>query len=401
MKRARAIFFVLAFLPSVHASDDWLDQVERWLTFSTPRHELRGQVSGTLDLEGYRGDQSTTGFVFAEGDLFNPRLSLFLDAQQGRNWYAFAQARLDRGFDPSNGALRFRLDEYAVRWMIARDGHANLQVGQFATIIGGWIGRHLSWDNPFIGAPLPYAHMTGIYDRRAPTSLAALIPGRGEGEYEHNPIIWGPSYTTGVAIFGHSGRLDYAAEIKNVGPSSRPESWPVTVAGFECPAYNARIGWRPDPRWKLGFSFSDSSYLLPTAARAVGFARGDYRERLLGQDVSFAWHHWQVWAELFETKFTVPRAGAARTYAGYVEMRYKFTPQLFGALRWNRQVFSRVPDSIGSRQPWGEDVWRVDAAGVYRMTPHAQFKLQASGRREASRPNQLLLSYAGQFTVRF
>ena len=67
---------------------------------------------------------------------------------------------------------------------------------------------------------------------------------------------------------------------------------------------------------------------------------GDYREFVLGQDVSFAWRHLQLWAEFYEARFEVPRVGNADTFAYYyIEAKYKFTPQLFGAIRWNQQLF--------------------------------------------------------------
>jgi hypothetical protein len=276
----------------------------------------------------------------------------------------------------------------------------NLEVGQFATVIGGWVGRHRSWDNPFVAAPLPYQHMTGVYERRAAATLAGLIPDENQSEYAHNPIIWGPSYTSGLAGFGHAGRLDYALEFKNVGPSASPESWPITAVGFEHPAVNARLGFKPDARWRLGASYSDSTYVLPVALRGPASNPSDFREQLWGQDVSFAWHHWQIWAELFETSFSVPGNQRAWTYAGYVETRYKFTPQFFGALRWNRQTFSSV--SVGApQQPWGQDVTRIDAAVTYRITAHAQLKLQATAEYDTPQVPRLRPAYATQCTVRF
>jgi hypothetical protein len=401
MNRIRAFIGVLLLVSTVEASEDWFDRAERALTFSLPNQGVRVQASGLVDLEGYRGEQSTTGFVFTDSNqLFNPRLSLFLDGQKGANWYAFAQFRADRGFDPENRPLRGRLDEFALRWSAAPAGQLNVQVGQFATVIGGWVGRHRSWDNPFVAAPLPYQHMTGAYERRAPASLAGLIPDESQNEYAHNPIIWGPSYTSGIAAFGHAGRLDYAVELKNVGPSASPEAWPITAVGFEQPAINTRIGFRPDPRWRLGASFSDSTYVLPVALRGTGHRPADYREQLFGQDVSFGWHHWQIWAELFEASFGVPGTQRAWTYAGYIETRYKFTPQFFGALRWNRQTFSSVFEGV-AQQPWGQDVTRIDAAVTYRITAHAQLKLQATAEYDTPQVPQFHPVYATQFTVRF
>ena len=96
--------------------------------------------------------------------------------------------------------------------------------------------------------------------------------------------------------------------------------------------------------WSFGFSASNGSYFRPEAQATLPPGRdiGDYRELVLGQDASFAWHHLQVWAEVYEARFEVPRVGNADTLAYYLEAKYKFTPQFFGALRWNQQLFSNV-----------------------------------------------------------
>ena len=74
--------------------------------------------------------------------------------------------------------------------------------------------------------------------------------------------------------------------------------------GFEHPTFSGRVGVRPNEMWNLGFSASAGPYLLSEAAPTlpVGRSIGDYRELLLAQDASFAWHHLQLWAEVFETR---------------------------------------------------------------------------------------------------
>src|SRR5579864_3323318 len=137
--------------------DEWIDQLDTALTFSQPDYDLEARLSGTFDAEFYHLDQPAPGLIDSKIDnLFNPRLTLFLDGQLGKQIYFFAQTRLDRGFDPSDQGAQIRMDEYAVRFTPWDDGRFNLQVGKFATVVGNWVPRHLSWDNPFINAPLVY-----------------------------------------------------------------------------------------------------------------------------------------------------------------------------------------------------------------------------------------------------
>lgn len=374
---------------------DFLEQANKALSFRDPQNRFHLQLSGLVDLESYFVEQPAPGLIYTPNDfLFNPRLTLFLDASAGTHFYLFVQARVDRGFDPSNEGPEARADEYFLRYTPLDNARVNFQIGKFATVVGNWVQRHDTWQNPFLNAPLPYENVTGIWDVKAPPDVNVFqfwghVPSQAFGPYPGDgysdkflrlPIIWGPSYASGFSVFGTIGKFDYAAEIKNVSIASRPESWDLTEVGLEHPAFSSRIGFRPDEMWNFGFSTSSGVYLRSVAESSLPPSRdiGDYRELVLGQDISFAWHHWQLWAEFFETRFEVPRIGNADTFAYYLEAKYKITPQLFGALRWNQQLFGTVREGRGERGQWGPNTWRVDAAVGYRFTNYLQTKIQYS-----------------------
>jgi hypothetical protein len=406
MRLLRALSFCL-FACTVRAFeiDDFLDRLDTALTISAFHDNFRARLSGTLDLEIYHFEQPPPGLISSEIDtLFNPRLTLFLDAQLGSQFYFFAQSRLDRGFDPSDEGAEVRLDEYALRFTPWDDGRFNLQAGTFATVVGNWVPRHLSWENPFINAPLIYENVTSIQDKSAPFSPLDFIYGLYfYDKYAFNPVIWGPSYASGISVSGRLGRFDYAAEMKNASLSSRPESWHVTEIGFENPTFSGRAGFRPNQAWNFGLSASEGPYFRPEAESTLPPGRdiGDYREFVLGQDVSFAWRHLQLWAEFYEARFEVPRVGDADTFAYYVEAKYKFTPQLFGAIRWNQQFFGTISDGYGNDVRWSQDLVRIDIAATYRFTTHTQLKLQYSFQKETTGPGDDNHMLAAQFTTRF
>jgi hypothetical protein len=381
------------------ASDEWLDRLDEKLTLATPEGALRARVSGLLDLEEYAWSGAAPALIDSrKHEVFQPRLTLFLDAQLGSHLYFFAQTRADRGFDPGERSARFRLDEYALRYTPWDDGRLSLQAGKFATVLGVWTQRHLSWENPFISAPLPYEHITGVSDFDAPSSVRELRRVSAAAKYDHLPLIWGPDYATGASVAGRLSRLEYAAEVKNSAPSARPDSWSATEIGFSHPTFSARLGYRPDQAWNFGVSASGGVYFRPEAAPSLPHPRAHYHQFLVGQDVSYAWHHWQLWAEIYETRFEVPRLGNADTLSYFIEAKYKIAPQLFAALRWNQQLYASLRDG-NQRSPWGEDVWRMEAALGYRLTAHTQLKLQYSlQKEEASSLSHLV---AAQFTLRF
>src|SRR5881394_3767861 len=234
MRQAAAIAVLVCLCAtSGTQAQDFLDRVDEALTFTGFNNNVRARVSGTLDLEGYAFSGPAPGLIRTTSDaLFNPRLSLFLDTQVGPAVYVFTQTRLDRGFDPTDHGAQIRLDEYAVRVTPWEDGRFTVQAGQFSTVIGNWTSRHLSWDNPFINAPLPYENVTGIWDIEAPEDVDDLFGWAHVGEYDSGdysdkylrlPIIWGPSYASGFALLGTIEKFDYAFELKNSALASRPE----------------------------------------------------------------------------------------------------------------------------------------------------------------------------------
>ena len=386
LHRALAVVFILAARTD---AAEFLEQANQALSIQDPQHSFDLQLSGLIDFEGYFIDQRPPALIDS-GDkfLFNPRVTLFADLQWTSHFYVFAQARLDRGFDPSDGGANMRMDEYFLRFTPLDSSTLNFQFGKFATVVGNWVQRHYSWDNPFINAPLAYENLVGIWDSEAaPNGDTVLywahVNGYESGDYSDKhlrlPVIWGPSYASGVSVFGTVDRFDYAAEIKNASLSSRPEQWDLTARGFDQPTISARVGFRPDAMWNIGCSVSTGSYLMSDARPTLrpGSNLNDYREEVLGQDISFAWHHLQLWSEVYEARFTIPGVGNADTLAYYLEAKYKVTTQLFAALRWNQQLYADLPTSTGEKQ-WGSDTWRVDAAVGYRFTNYLQAKVQYS-----------------------
>src|SRR5204863_7256864 len=237
--------------------DDFLDRLDTALTISAFQDNLRARLSGTLDLEIYHFEQPAPGLIDSNIDtLFNPRLTLFLDTQIGSQIYFFAQSRLDRGFDPSNHGAQIRLDEYALRITPWEDGRLTAQVGKFATVIGNWVPRHLSWDNPFINAPLPYERVTAASDQKIVPGPAAFLLRRNQADNKPVwlPVVWGPSYSSGASLFGSLAKMDYAVEFKNASLASRPDSWDAREVGWEHPTVSGRLGYRPNASWNLGTS---------------------------------------------------------------------------------------------------------------------------------------------------
>ena len=175
------------------AAQQWLDQLETDLSLKNPSGSIRSDLTVLLDVEGYYVDQRPPGLIFDDESFINPRATFYIDTMLGSHLYSFVQARVDRGFDPGqkkDGDAR--LDEYLLRWTPLEEKILNVQFGKFATVVGNWVPRHDSWENPLITPPLPYENVTTVSDGEPPTSPSDLLARRKLPDNKNDwvPVVW-------------------------------------------------------------------------------------------------------------------------------------------------------------------------------------------------------------------
>lgn len=374
---------LIVFAMATHASAQaFLDAVGETTHFESEALGIRADVSFMADATVFAAERQAQGLLFEDDHVFfAPRLITFLDVELGERVTLHGQMRVDRGFDPGsapNGQVR--LDEYYLQARLWRQDEVNVRVGKFATAFGNWAKRSLSWDNPLVTAPMAYEDMLPISGNVAPGGLGGFATWRDQPDNRTGwmPLIWGPSYATGVSVFGRVDIFDYAFEVKNAGISSRPQDWDGVQDGFHTnPTFTGRVGLRPSPEWTLGTSFSHGPYMQRSATSTLplGTSVNDFTQTTWGLDGGYAHGKWQIWSELIAARFEVPRVGAVEVLSGFVEAKYKLSPSLWAAMRWNQAVFGDVP---GLTTEWDRNAWRADLALGYRFTEHVQLKLQYS-----------------------
>jgi hypothetical protein len=361
----------------------------------------RASFEARTESEVWHMDQAPPGIViFDESTYFQPRLVLALDLMAGEHWLAHFETRWDRGFDAgARDDGEFRVDEAFLRWRPLGDARLQVQAGKFATVFGNWVERHPFFDNAFLDAPLPYNRMTALNDRTAP-GPAAISARRQlpDNKPAWLPVIWGPSYGTGFAIFGAIGGFDYALELKNASLASRPDAWSPWQEYFDYPTLTGRLGWRPSATWAFGLSASRGSYLLDEAAPALppGEGRDDFMQTVLGTDARWAWRQFQVSGEVIAARFETPFAGDLDVLSYYVEGRWKVSPALFVAARWGQQFFS---DLAG--RGWDRDALRAEVGVGVKITPDILFKAQYSHTHESGGGAQGENAVGVGFAVRY
>ena len=404
-KRTALVLPTLVLWSWAVQGQQWLDELDGRLSLKSKDGLFRADLSGLWDLEGYYVDQRPPGLLYEDESFLNYRLTFFVDAQLGHHFYAFIQARLDRGFDPGQTDFAARADEYLLRWTPWNDNRLNLQFGKFATVVGSWVQRHDSWQNPLITAPLPYENLTPVSYEDPPASPTDFLARRTVPDMKDSwvPIIWGPVYATGWSVFGTIGKFDYALDLKNAAISSNPDEWQLNSSLWQYPTVSARLGFRPAPAWNHGISFSVGPYLSTEASEELpaGKSIGDYYQFTVDYDVSYSVQRWQWWGEVFLSRFEVPNVGNADLISYYLEVKYKITSSLFAAARWNQELYGKINNGFGGEETWGNDMYRIDLAIGYRFTRHLQGKVQYSFGHRNTTQQQGEQLVAAQVTLKF
>ena len=300
----------------------------------------------------------------------------------GDEWLLHVLTRWDRGFEvgvrPDGD---FRIDEAFLRWRPLGDGRLNVTLGKFATCFGNWVPRHGFWDDPFLMPPLPYDNLLAVNNRNAGSPSAAAIATRTTGKRVWVPMIWGPVYSTGVSLSGSTGLWDYAVEVKNASLVSQPDDWNPTEENGSHPTVTGRVGFRPDAAWSFGLSASHGNYLRHDAERTLpaGAERGDFTHCMIGADVRWSHHQFQVLGEVLASRSRMVTAGDLDALGYYVEGRWKVNGTLFLAARWAQQWnddFAPAPSS--SVRGYTREVWRATAAAGFRITENVLVKTEYS-----------------------
>ncbi len=334
---------------------------------------FRLDLRPSLELVGWASDDPPAALLESDDSFFlAPVFRLDADGAAGEQVFFHATLRADRGFDAvSRESGDLRLDEVFLRWRVAEDQRLNVQLGSFPTVFGGWVAGHDFFDDPFLTAPLPYSQIVGVPTRNPAAVSAAAIAARAGGtappvsslaKENWASMIWGPSYGTGASVFGSTEHFDYAAELKNCGLSSHPDSWQGN--GFQDPAITARICWRPDAAWAIGASASRGPWLEDSSA---GADPSDFQQQALGLDARWAHRDLIFTGELVLTEFETPDAGDLRAAAMFVGGRWKFSPGMWLAARLGGLMADEARGPAGEAVEWQSGVWRAELAAGWQL----------------------------------
>lgn len=356
------------------AIDQFTESLKEATSFSTPDGEISLDFDFFVTLDNWVVSQPPPPIMdTGQNYLISPRFSM-LGAFNVSDWMTiFALGNVDRGFDPSDASAQIRPDEYFLR-LNPFDGIAKFTVGKASTVYGQWVNRHFSWENPMVNAPLLYEWISSVNATNGRVANKNAIANRSTWV----ATVWGPSYTTGLQFNGTIETFDYAFEIKNDALGSGTNQWDLWDHGIygDALTYTGRLGWRPCTDWNLGVSASTGGYVVPGS-----FANWeDYKQTVVGTDVSWAHGPFEVWGEAAWSQWDVragpfSQAGEVSLVTYFIESKWKFAPAWWLAGRWNQQLPGDKPNSTVQ---WDDNVWRIDGCVGWHVNRSITLKAQYS-----------------------
>ena len=376
------------------------------LVFWDGRVAIGGDVTATVscaDVPDRCGED--TGFFnysdYEHSTLRSLRLDVTASVRASQHLAVLVELRSENGEAPAAYALYARVRPWATKPF-------DIRAGQVPPTFGAFPRRSYANDNMLIGYPLAYQYLTSIRPDAVPESADELLTMRGRGWLSQFslgntaldrglPLVTTFRGDTGVQL--HS-RMEWGEVTGAVttGSLSNPlvgdDNAGKQVAG--------RFVVHPLPGLVLGTSAARGPFLSRAAARSAGArSAGPYVQTALGGDAEYSRDYYVLRVEAIRSAWTLPTiATPLRALAVSAEGRYKVTPRLYTAARYDHLGFSTVAGSLRS-DTWEAPVTRVEVGGGYLVTRNLLLKTSVQANRRDGGRVQRLDIWASQLAFWF
>jgi hypothetical protein len=272
-------------------------------------------------------------------------------------------------------ALYFRVRPWATRSF-------DVQVGRIPPVFGAYSRHVYGTDNRLIGQPLAYQYLTSLRTDAVPASADELLTMRGRGwrtnysvgspaELPGVPIISAYQWDVGIEASANTQRIDAAVAL-----TSGTLSYPRVDDDNDGRQISARLGWKPLVGMVIGGSYAHGEWLNGALRNQLSPVIGDqhFPQEAWGLDAEYSRDYWVIRAELIRSRWRLPQLAAPvidrplDATAGFVEGRYRLTPRVFAAARYDGLTFSKISGQVlngGAPQTWDAPVTRVEAGGGF------------------------------------
>jgi|GEM_PF-1136390 len=317
------------------------------------------QWAGLLNF-AYQDGQSASLYEFTNnhggsGSFRVGQMTMFVDSDITENIYFTGEIQSDL-FSPNAEQTGFRIRSAAVTATNIPKWRTNLQFGKFNTIFGSHPDRRLPLDNPLFDAPLAYTYRVNL-DPEGGWVTHSARQNTGDLGIRQLSLIDKEMTQTGVKAFGRLGssKLHYAVSLTNNPPSNPRE---VNINNANSGA--VKLSWIADHSTDFGFSYAQGGYLNSLdavtntnnpnfqdmtggAALPAGLRNpSSYQQYLYGFHWNWKRSRYELNSEFILSSFEVPnnpQSADLSAQSFYVQGKYNFTTNFFGAARYDTLNF--------------------------------------------------------------
>ena len=341
-----------------------------------PGNRAQGQlrISGQLDLlASTTTDERELNTNFRKDSPFNPfQVRIF-----GQHWVNDRMGVFTEALFDSKAAVRLNGAYLVVNDLFGR-GWLSLRAGLAPSLIGSFGLRSSYYNsNPLAGVPLVWQYRTTL-DASGLASNEDMLRRRDQN-IRGLPLLYDSCWNLQWEFMGEVGHFEYSVGV-TPGSISNPKN-AVAVDGVQ---WLARLGVEPVLGLRLGVSGAFGPYVggpnRDDEILATSFPGGseDYDQLMVGIDLEFSRGKARFLSEAYVSMWEAPLVAQDLTAkGGYVEGRYDFRPEWFGAVRVGAMFFgdiSAASDGSGPKTGWDDDVLRVESSLTYRMARELQLQ---------------------------
>jgi len=300
-------------------------------------------LEGIFDAEFYKTDAHSFGLARNDGKLSSlGRLQIWSAFQINPDLQVYALGLIEADDASGEAESDSDLRQFALRYSSNASPFYMIEAGKLLPPIAVASERRFSSQNPLIGEPnFLYA-----------------------------------DYPLGIQVAGSSGWFDYRAALVDL-PAVEPAYLPADPGSALRPDVGAGI--TPVPGLRFGVAYTKGPFLARKLKPYLPSGSGwkDFHQELLGLEFQFSYRYLEFNGELLFSEYEIPFRSKPSKVTGYfLELKYTWTPRLYGAVRFERNEypFIRRPGGLNwiSREVTAHD---VEVGLGYRFTADTQIKL--------------------------
>lgn len=299
-------------------------------------------LQGIADTELYDTGTDSSLLTRNHGEIaFLGRLQLWTAFQLSPSLQFFAQGQAEVDNFTGSSETRSNLEQVAIRYERQSAPWISIEAGKILSPLATYSERRLSTKNPLIAQP--YLYTTG--------------------------------YPWGVKLSGFTGWFDYQLALIDPsgneidGQAIKPDSAFRPELG---------LGVTPFTGLRIGLSWTSGPYLNDQVRHYLPPGRDwrDYEQQVMGFDFQFSRGYLEFNGSFLRTRHEVPYGDTSEDASYFLELKYTWTPRLYGAVRYRGVEASYV--EYPEYRYWYNERSKFNTLEVglgYRFSPDLLLKL--------------------------